>query len=476
MRPSSRRSLPALLAALSIVPAAAPAQGAAPAHTAATPVAFVDVTVVPMDADRVIPGQTVVVRGGRIAEVGPAAAVRVPTGALRVDGRGKFLMPGLAEMHAHIPGGNAPPGVIEDIMFLYVANGITTIRGMLGAPNQLALRERTASGALLGPTIYVAAPSLNGNSAPDPATAARLVRQHEDAGYDLLKLHPGLTRPVYDSIVAVARAEGITWGGHVSEDVGLLHTLETRQSTIDHLDGYLDAAVPEAVQARMRADEASFGEVIAAVEESRLRALAGRTREAGVWNVPTAFLWENLFSHADPDSMLQRPELRYASPGQRAAWAKAKRDRIAADAANGITAETQARHLALRRLLLKALADSGAPLLMGTDSPQIFNVPGFALHRELRLMREAGLTPYQILVSGTRNVGEYASRDLGEDGRFGTVAAGQRADLVLVDGNPLADVANVERRAGVMVRGRWVSREEIERGLAALAAKHAGGN
>ena len=447
-----------------------------PAQGASSVVAFTNVNVLPMDAERVLADQTVIVRDGRIAEVGPAARVRVPAGARRIDGRGKYLMPGLAEMHAHIPGANAPAQVVRDIMFLYVVNGVTTIRGMLGAPNQLALRDSTASGAVLGPTIFVAAPSLNGNSAPDPATAARLVREHKAAGYDLLKLHPGLSRAVYDTIVAVATREGITWGGHVSADVGVVRAIETRQSTIDHLDGYIDAAVPEAVQARMRADAASFPEVIAAVEESRLRALAGRTRAAGIWNVPTAILWENIYSAESPDSMLARPELRYASAGQRNAWVAAKRNRIAGDASNGIGADVQTRHLALRRVLLKALADSGAGLLMGTDSPQIFNVPGFALHREVRLMREAGLTPYQVVESGTRNVARYAAEALKLDGRFGTVAAGNRADLVLLDANPLADLDALTRRAGVMVRGRWLDRAEIERGLAELAARHAAGS
>jgi imidazolonepropionase-like amidohydrolase len=472
MRPLRRLLLATAASLLVAPPTALAAQGAA----AQGVVAFTGVDVVPMDADRVLADQTVVVRDGRVAEIGPSARVRVPAGARRIDGRGKYLMPGLAEMHAHIPGANAPGQVVRDIMFLYVANGVTTIRGMLGAPNQLALRDSTASGAVLGPTIFVAAPSLNGNSAKDPETAARLVREHRAAGYDLLKLHPGLSRPVYDTIVAVATREGITWGGHVSEDVGVERAIETRQSTIDHLDGYIDAAVPEAMRARMRADQATFAEVIGAVEESRLRALAGRTRAAGVWNVPTAILWENIYSAESPDSMLARPELRYASPAARNAWATAKRNRMAGDATNGVTADVHARHLALRRVLLRALADSGAGLLMGTDSPQIFNVPGFALHREVRLMREAGLTPYQVLQSGTRNVARYASETLKQDGRFGTVAVGNRADLVLLDANPLADLDALSRRAGVMVRGRWIDRAEIERGLAELAARHAAGS
>ena len=176
-------------------------------------VAFVNVSVLPMDRDRVLNGQTVIVRDGRITEIGPTASVKVPADAQRIDGRGKFLMPGLAEMHAHVLGPQQPQELNRDIMFLYIANGITTIRAMLGAPNQLVLREQLRKGEVLGPIMYVAAPSLNGNSAPNPDTAMKLVRGHNAAGYDLLKLHPGLTRATYDSAVGVARQVGITFGG-----------------------------------------------------------------------------------------------------------------------------------------------------------------------------------------------------------------------------------------------------------------------
>src|SRR5687767_7933277 len=202
----------AIIALALVIPSVSPPEAQQARPSAAPSVAaFVDVNVVPMDRERILERQTVVVQGGRISVIGPARTTRVPNGAVRIDGRGKYLMPGLAEMHAHIPGANAPDQLIRDIMFLYVANGITTIRGMLGAPNQLTLRRQTASGEVLGPTIFVGAPSLNGNSAPTPDSAAKLVRAHKAAGYDLLKLHPGLKRPVYDAIVATAREVGITY-------------------------------------------------------------------------------------------------------------------------------------------------------------------------------------------------------------------------------------------------------------------------
>jgi len=378
-------------------------------------------------------------------------------------------------MHAHVLGPQQPQELNRDLMFLYVANGVTTIRAMLGAPNQLVLREQLKKDEILGPRMFVAAPSLNGNSAPNPDTAMKLVRAHKAAGYDLLKLHPGLSRATYDSIVAVARAVGITFAGHVSQQVGIDRTLEVRQSTVDHLDGYIEGAVADLLKRRIMSptDQVPFSEWMAGVTDEKIKELARKTRDAGVWNVPTMFLWESLFSSFAPESAAKREEMKYAPKQWVTGWINQKRNTAQANTQSGVTPELAQQLLASRRKLLKALADVGAPLLMGTDSPQMFNVPGFALHRELRLMGEAGLTPYQVLESGTKNVGLYVERDLKQDGKFGTVAVGNWADLVLLDANPLESLDNIGKRVGVMVRGRWVPKSEIDSGLSALAAKYA---
>jgi hypothetical protein len=434
--------------------------------------AFVGVNVVPMSEEGVRETQTVLVRGGRVTEIGPVDSVHVPLGAIAVEARGKYLMPGLAEMHAHIPGETAPEQLVRDIMFLYVANGVTTIRGMLGAPNQLVLRSRTTTGEITGPTIFVGAPSLNGQSAPDAATAARLVREHKNAGYDFLKLHPGLQREAYDAIVTTAREVGITFAGHVSSGVGLQRTLEARQSTVDHLDGYLEASVSPSVHARMAAGPVPFAEMAAAIEPDRLRYWAGRTRDAGTWNVPTMALWEAFYSPDPPEAFARRPEMRYAAPQMVNAWTRQKQNMAQSQRNQGVTAEAARRYLEMRRLALKALADSGAALLLGTDSPQMFSVPGFSLHNEIALMQASGLTAEQVLSSGTRNVARYAAEELKLDGAFGTVEVGSRADLILLDANPLLDARTIARPLGVMVRGKWLSAEELQAGLEEIAARY----
>jgi imidazolonepropionase-like amidohydrolase len=374
-------------------------------------------------------------------------------------------------MHAHVPpGANPPREAVEDILFLYVANGITTIRGMLGSEYQIPLAEELRQGSVLGPTFYVGAPSINGNSAPTPEDAERLVREHAAAGYDLQKIHPGVSLETWDHMVEVAREVGLTFGGHVPADVGLVHAIETGMSTVDHLDGYVQAVASDDVVAQINTGQPiSLEGLVEGVDESKIGEIVALTVERDVYVVPTMYLWANLYGTTDAEPFLQQPEMRYVSEAQKDAWRN--------QSAGGPSGppEVVRAFLDVRNRILKDLADAGAPVMMGTDSPQLFNVPGFALHREIAVMSEAGMTNQQILESGTVTVGRYVREHLGVDDRFGTIAAGQRADLLLLGSNPLDDLGNLTDRVGVMVRGQWISAEEIDAGLEALAAKHADG-
>ena len=419
--------------------------------------AFVNVAVVPMDTERVLESHTVLVADGRIARVGPAGEVEVPDGATRIDGTGLYLMPGLAEMHAHIPGSNAPAAYLENTLFLYLANGITTIRGMLGEAAHLELRERAGRGEIVSPRIYTSGPSLNGNSVSSPAQAQEMVVDQAAAGYDFLKLHPGLSRAEFDAIDGAADEAGIDFAGHVSQEVGLERTLDARQATIDHLDGYVEAmAGPGAPASQF------FGlNLVGRIDLDDLPALARETAEAGVWNVPTQALFPDFFG--DPESLSQRPQLRYVPPQMAAGWAGAVRQQQA----NPLFSEENGlRFLEVRREILKALHDAGAGILLGSDAPQVFNVPGFSMHEELEEYVLAGLSPYEALRTGTVNVAAFYGREADR----GTVAEGKVADLVLLRGDPLEDVAHLRNPAGVMYRGHWLSGEEIDARLEAVAA------
>ncbi len=442
----------------------APRSQAAPADpapaTAAGAIAFVDVNVLPMHDDVVLANYTVIVEGERIARVGPAVAVEVPEGATVIDGSGMWLIPGLGEMHAHVPAGDAA----EQVLFLYLSQGVTTARGMLGQPAHLEMRERLASGELIGPRLYTTGPSLNGNSIPDPDSARRAVRHQAEMGYDLLKIHPGLSRAAYEAIVETANEVGITWAGHVPAAVGLDRALEARQATIDHLDQYMEAIVEDGTNT---SQSLFFGVNLAGfVVEAKIAEVARKTAAAGVWNVPTQSLIENVVLPEDPEAMAQRPEMRYMSRETIAQWVRSKTNTLQ----NALyDPESARRFVEVRRRLIKALADADAPLLLGSDAPQIFQVPGFSILQELEIMVAAGVSPYETLKAGSRNVAEY----FGALDRFGTIEEGKEADLILLEANPLEDIGAVRRRAGVMARGQWLSAEEIESRLEAIAAANA---
>lgn len=434
------------------------------AQSPAPAIAITGVNVIPMDRERVLEAHTVVVSDGRLRAVGPAADVKVPERATVVDGRGKWLLPGLAEMHAHIPPGNATLADMERMLELNLLNGITVVRGMLGDPRHLELRARAARHEFPSPRIYTSGPSFNGNSAPTPEAAVRMVEEQKAAGYDLLKIHPGVPRAAFEALAEAAGKAGLRFSGHVPLDVGLARALELRFETIDHVDGYVEALVADGAPVKP-AQSQWFGVNLAEhLDESRIPALVDATRRAGTWIVPTQTLFDSTVGPLEPAQMAAWPEMKWATPAQVEQWTAWKQKFVAAGTASE---PARARFLAVRRTLIKALHDGGVGMLLGADAPQMWNVPGFATHRELQAMVAAGLTPYQALAMGTSNVARF-TRTADE---AGTIEPGKRADLVLLAGNPLAEISNTTRIEGVMRGPRWLSRKDIDARLAALAVR-----
>jgi imidazolonepropionase-like amidohydrolase len=274
-----------------------------------------------------------------------------------------------------------------------------------------------------------------------------MVEEQHAAGFDHLKIHEGLSRETYDTIVATAKRLGMRFAGHVPDAVGVYHALESGQASIDHLDNYV-----ETVGGPDSADDRRIAQIVAA------------TCAAHVWTVPTLALWETFLGTEDSATLAGRRELRYVPPAWRSSWAQ----QLTQVRANPLPLEKRLETLVLRRRILKALQTAGCPIALGTDSPQLYSVPGFSIQREMRSMAAAGLSPQQILDEGTRQVARY----FGAEQEFGTVAAGQRADLLLLDANPLSDVVNVSRRAGVVVNGRWLPEAEIRARLERIAASY----
>ena len=428
------------------------ALSAYPANTA-----FVNVNVVPMTSETVVAAQTVLVDGRKIVTIGDVDTVPIAKGTFVIDGTDRYLMPGLSEMHAHIPPVTSTS--LERVLGLNVANGITIVRGMLGQPAHLDLRQQILSGEIFGPRLFTSGPSFNGNSVSSPQHATDMVRAQHGAGYDFLKIHPGLTKAEFDALATTAIRFGIQFSGHVSVAVGVPNALAAGMASIDHLDGYMQAMVDDDADLSSRS-AGLFGVLLAdRIDEAKIAEIAAATAEAGVWNVPTEAMFEHWTSETPITEMRDWPEMRYMPLGTIGRWADRKQQVLNDPAYDP---EIVARAIGIRRKLILALHEAGSGLLLGSDAPQVFNVPGFAIHRELEYLVASGLTPYAALRTGTANPAEF----FGQERVFGTVETGKEADLVLLDANPLDDISNAGRIHGVMLRGRWLDRTDLDQILA----------
>lgn len=432
----------------------------APAISAET-TAFVNVNVVPMSVETVIEQQTVVVTDGVIAALGSVDEIPIPRGAKVIDGTDRFLMPGLAEMHAHVPG--ASSNNLDRYFSLYVANGVTTIRGMLGQPSHLELRDDLENGSVFGPRLVTSGPSMNGRSVAGVSQARQLVRDQQRSGYDFIKIHPGLTADEFEAIAATANELGIPFAGHVPVATGVARALELGIATIDHLDGYFAALLP--ADSGGSGGYGGFFDVMLAaeVDVDRISEIARATAKAGTWNVPTETLIEVRIDATPVAELRNQPGTQFMRPETVERWIESKQALLAERDFDPVAA---AAAIELRRRLILELHKAGAGLLLGSDSPQVFNVPGYSLHRELDVLVVAGLSPYEALRTGTVAVAEF----LGSNG--GAVSVGRDADLVLLDANPLQDIKHARRIHGVLLRGTWHSADALSDRL----ARYAGSN
>ncbi|MEX2346713.1 MAG: amidohydrolase family protein [Balneolaceae bacterium] len=426
-----------------------------PAILFADPLVIKNVKVLTMETDQVLEGQTVIISDGIVNWIGDDREADIPEGAEIITGD-YYVMPGLAEMHAHIPSSQGGEEQMHDVLKLYLSQGITTIRGMLGDPAHLELRRKAANGEIVSPRIFTSGPSFNGNSAADPETARNAVREQAEAGYDLLKFHPGIPLESFEAITDEAAVQGIEFSGHISAEVGLERSLAAGKGSIDHLDRYMEFLAGDAAQ-REDPPIIYFGyDLTPYVEEDKIEEAAIITKKAGVWNVPTNTLLENVFN---PDNTVEEmqnwPGMEFIPGNTVANWSGAVDQIRSSDIYN----EDQARaFLDIRKRLTLALHQHEAGILLGADAPQIFNPPGFAAHRELALLAEAGLTPFEALKTGTVHVGKY----LDEENTTGKVAEGYRADLILLSENPLESIPFQEYIEGVIYQGKYLNRAQLD--------------
>ncbi len=450
-------------AALVIVCAAGAVSPSAMAQESST-LAIEHVSVIPMDGERVLSDMTVIVDAGRVLAIGRADEITVPAGATRIDGQGRFLIPGLWDMHAHFQR--------PELLRMFLATGVTGARVLWGTPEHVEYRDLIASGEVIGPDLYVSGTIVEGEPPPeladvistegralvrDSTDGAEVARQQAAAGYDFIKVYNNIPLDAYRGIVIEAEKLGIPVAGHVPFSVGLEGALRAKQASIEHLRGYVWHLVPEDAPQQPGADLRSRTLSWEYGDPSRIDDLARKTREAGVWNVPTLAVRLVWMPDADIDAYLASDEASHLSDDMRAfyterrniPWLSNFTDADFASAVEGF---------AVQDSLVRALVGVGAGVMAGTDTPPL----GFALHRELEELVRAGLTPYQALEAATINPARFFGR---EDGG-GTVRAGSPADLVLLEGNPLEDIRNTRKIVGLVRRGEWYDRAMLDELLA----------
>jgi len=399
--------------------------------------AFVHANVVPMDSERVLRDQTVVVSGGRFAIVGPTAKTAVPKGARVVDARGGYLTPGLADMHVHV--------YTPEELTLYVVNGVTTVFDLNGRPQYLEWRRRIADGKLLGPAIYSTGPTFDRPRSPEAAVED--VDKIAAAGYDGIKIYNQVGAAEYPALTAEAKKKGLVLVGHVAREPGFAATLAAGQS-IAHAEEYVYTFFH---------DDPNRKEVVHPLDTAKIPKAVAMTREAGISVIPTLIAFRNIVRQAtDVRKYLKDPNLVYMAPSMREKLEPARNTyatRFDPELVPGLAVSYE-----FQRQLVKALHDGGVPILAGTDASWL-GVPGFCLLDEIEIFQELGFTPYAAIQTATLD----PARLLKKESEFGTISAGKRADLILSRENPLEDVRRLREPEGVMVAGRWIPKEERRR-------------
>ena len=426
-----------------------------------------NVNIVSMENDQVLKNQSILVGDGKILKISPASKPFDFSSNLVIDGGGSYVYPGLAEFHSHIPvAQNGNTELQEEAMWLYLANGVLRVRGMIGHASHLPLKARIDAGELDGPRLFLAGPSFSGSSVSSPEKAAQMVRDEKAAGYDHLKLHPGLAMDEFLAISKTAKELHIPFGGHVSLDVGLEASLKNGYKSIEHMDGYIEALIPD--YSRVLDSKIAGPFTMLLVKEAdlaKLPDLVDLTLESKAWIAPTLTLFDRYFGSKPAEEYRNVQEMKYMSAQQVESWINAKKPY---EEAGILTVENVQPYLEFRNMLFMTLHQAGVPVLMSSDSPQVFNVPGFSIHHEIELMSQAGMSNYEILKTGSVNPANYFE----QDGEWGFIKEGYSADFVMVKGNPLEDLETLKKPIFVMVKGKMYDRNELKKQLDRIESNH----
>ena len=436
-----------------------------------TPIAITTVDVLPMDTETMLLDQTVVIENGLITNISADANAIIPANATIIEGTDKFLFPGLADMHTHL-GAEVPiaGGIGRNQVQVYLAAGVTTIlnQGDFLTPfgnSLMSLRDDIIAGATAGPTIYTASYA---RGQQDTGTRQQIVLTNQDgrnhvvgskaAGYDYIKIYNNTPVAAYEGIIAQAQDEDMPILGHFPQPVGAAIALADGMAMVSHAEAY-------------------FYIHFNFVEDSSLILPAiNQTLAAGTWVNTTLYIQETIAAIWGGDTtafnaFLSQPQMQYVHPDEIAVW------RAGFQGSRWNPSGSQPGALDSRFTFVKDYSrdfhNAGIRLIAGTDSPTVLGAPGFSLHEELRVIAQLGLSNFEILHMATVNPGMFVDETLAPADSFGVIQIGNRADLLLLNDNPMSNISNLKNAVGVMTRGRWYSRESLDGRLDAIATQYA---
>jgi imidazolonepropionase-like amidohydrolase len=440
------------------------------------PLEITDVTVIDTTGAAPKPGQTVIVEGNRISQVGDAKKVHAPKGAQVVNARGLFVIPGLWDMHVHV-------WETDRTFPLFIANGVLGVRNMGGHLDDLKRwRAQVVSGELLGPHMVISGPLIDGLNpahpdhsivAHDPAEGRASVDSLKQSGVDFISVFDNLTPDEYSAIAEESKKVGLPFAGHLPQGVWASDASTIGQLSIEHLLGSLEESSknfdqilhlndsPPASPAERSARALALLKLeVDGYDPERLKNLAALFAKNGTWQVPT-LLASKVSSFLNDDAVVKNPLLAYVGQKDRKEWIDI-RDHSIKDNPPDYWALHRAAYqeeLAITR----EYHHDGVSILGGTDAGgPPFVIPGFDLHNELAALVDAGFTPLEALQSVTLD----AAKFLGRADDFGTVANGKAADFVLLDANPLDDIHNTQKIRAVVVQGKYLDRAALDTLLA----------
>jgi len=454
--------------ALAVLCAIGRAQSAAPSLLIIHEVTVIDATGSPAQ-----PHRTVIVRDGKIEEIGSSDRSRGrKLAGVHIDGTGKFLVPGLWDMHVHMAFGDWFPRGKQVTLPLFIANGITGVRDMGGELDVLQQwRKQINAGTLIGPRMVISGPMLDGPKPRFPSSIAiatpddgrRAVDDWKRRGADFIKLQSLLPREAVFAIADEARKQGISFVGHVPDSVRASEASNAGQKSFEHLIGIFEGSSP--LEDQFLKGPKTEGQFLSTYDPARAAALFALLANNHTWQCPT-LVWERGGNLIDQADFIHDTRAKYVPAYWKDVTWKRFTEEIIRDF-NSDDLATRKRFVEKELEVVNAMHRAGIPFLAGTDTPPgVYLFPGFSLHEELQRFVAAGFTPLEALQTATLNPAKF----LGMDDRLGTIEKGKLADLVLLDANPLDDIRNTQKIAAVIVNGRYLSRHDLDKMLAGVEA------